>query len=176
MGSDYPTLRRRFSAFCLDAVVLSPAPITGTWLSLQHTERAFVATCLASISICVIAYWVLLHGLYGQTLGKRLCGILVLDVSETKLSMKQAVLRVSPGIVFLLLHIAVAIFLIQSGSDSWDHGELTTAERVLQGASRLFVIADIVTLIATNKRRAVHDLIAGSVVVHCEKRPQPAQA
>lgn len=44
-------------------------------------------------STSIIAYFVIMHGLRGQTVGKKLCEVKVLDVSETRLSFKQAVWR-----------------------------------------------------------------------------------
>ena len=117
-----------------------------------------------------MAYWTVLHGLYGQTLGKWLCGVVVLDISERKLSMKQAVLRVSPGIVFLFLHLAVTLYLIQTGAETVDPNQKTISEVALRQASTIFLIADVGTMLINPKRRAIHDYIAGSTVVCCDKR------
>jgi uncharacterized RDD family membrane protein YckC len=40
-----------------------------------------------------LSYSVVLHGLFGQTVGKRVVGVCVYDVSGGKLSMRQAALR-----------------------------------------------------------------------------------
>jgi uncharacterized RDD family membrane protein YckC len=154
IANNVAALPTRALALCIDAVILAPAPIIGTWISLNYSDRAFVAACQSCITVVVLAYWILSHGLYGQSVGKKLCGLVVLDISGSKVSMKQAVLRASPGIAFLLLRTAITVYLIHTGSDTIDPRHGFVIETVLRRASDIFGIAEIVAVLTTQNRRA----------------------
>jgi hypothetical protein len=50
-----------------------------------------------------------MHGFFGQTVGKMLTRVKVVDLAETALPMRQAVLRDSAGLVFQLAFMPLAL-------------------------------------------------------------------
>jgi uncharacterized RDD family membrane protein YckC len=134
----------------------------------QSSPEWIVVAWLVFESFSFFAYSIIMHGLRGQTLGKMVCKIRVLDVSESPLTMRQAVLRDILYIVFSCLQATYFLlnldFYIQTETGSevvpypvWFWG-------LMYFAFVLFVI-EMVTMLTNEKRRALHDWIAGSVVV-----------
>ena len=106
------------------------------------------------------------HGKYGQTIGKIAMDIQVLDINEMNLiGYRRAFVRES---IWVVLNIVFIIYYsIESFKHSSDLQELRlTIVDGLGGISiLLWFLLEIVTVLFNPKRRAVHDYIAGSVVI-----------
>jgi uncharacterized RDD family membrane protein YckC len=110
-------------------------------------------------------YSVTLHGLYGQTFGKYLRGIIILDKSESKkISFKQAILRDSFYIIVSLWSTVLAIMSIFEihGFSIIDLYTFTKYDLLLMIS---WFVIELLTMLFTKKRRAFHDIIAGTVVI-----------
>ena len=110
-------------------------------------------------------YNVLMHGKYGQTIGKMATKVKVVDVSLAKLSMRQAFLRDSVYIALTTVAVIIGIPGIIDGGNSYQNPN-TVSVRILAYASLAWFVVELVTMLTNSKRRALHDFIAGSVVVH----------
>jgi uncharacterized RDD family membrane protein YckC len=89
----YHTAMRRFWAGFVDALVFMPLGLIEGFV--LWTDRPAVIL-IGWMLISYPAYWlysVLMHGFYGQTLGKIALGLQVLDVTESPISMRQAFVR-----------------------------------------------------------------------------------
>jgi uncharacterized RDD family membrane protein YckC len=100
-------------------------------------------------------YSIFCHFKYGQTIGKAIMKIKVLTVEEIQLSIKHAVLRDCVPLIFLVFG------LITSHSLNEKNFEFTAIDYV----SIIWGATEIITMLFNNKRRAIHDFIAGTVVV-----------
>jgi uncharacterized RDD family membrane protein YckC len=161
----YRTFWPRFWAGAMDGLVLFPFFLVDSWL--QHSlvlPRARAAWFVIS-SYLFIAYSIALHAKYGQTLGKMAFHVEVLDRSEGKLSLKQAVLR--DGVPILLTLGTVIVGLPRVAGErpysGVQHSEIVNW--VTLWIPLGWFVAELVTMLINQKRRALHDLIAGSVVV-----------
>jgi len=74
-------------------VVLEPVSWVDKWMWGVGAPNPLAVVWFVVLISRGVAYSVILHGLYGQTVGKRVLGVRVYDVSGAKLSMRQAVLR-----------------------------------------------------------------------------------
>src|SRR5512133_2077940 len=112
----YQTSWARFFAGVIDSLVFIPVSICDTYLS-DPARGSSVLISWALISYT--SYWlysVLLHARYGQTLGKRVMKIRVLDVSEERIpTLQQAVLRDIGYIVLNCSSLSYFIYLIVVG-------------------------------------------------------------
>ena len=118
----------------------------------------------------MVAYEVLLHGLFGQTLGKRATGVRVYDVSGARLSMRQALLRSSVPLAFVLLGVGIDLPSVASGKNPYDPAtfqlsELSALQLLPLWASLAWSVLELATMLLNPKRRALHDFIASSVVM-----------
>lgn len=162
----YFTFWRRFWASFVDVLVFLPLGFVEGFLS--SPERGSLVLILWSTISHIIGwlYSVLLHARYGQTLGKMLTGVKVLDLSEERIpSFRQALLRDIGPIVLNALSLAYVIYLIVSGKYG-RAGEVSTLPfEVLTWAAFGWALLEIITMATDEKRRALHDYIAGTVVV-----------
>ena len=170
-GPMYRTFWRRLGAAILDALVLTPFWLILEWLSPADGGVGFLGLWVLSNALG-IAYSILLHARYGQTLGKRATGVLVLDVNGGNLTMRQAVLRDLPNIILSLVWIGLATPAILAGRDPFatDGGSMTLAQAIEAAITYGWFALELLTMLTNEKRRSVHDFIAGSVVVRQDLR------
>ena len=157
----YQTTRPRFTAALIDGVLLIVVITLLEFLAIGDWS----ASLISFISLALpVAYSILMHARYGQTLGKMALAIKILDKEEkTGISIGQAVLRsIGPlvYVVFFLLNTLVAAML---GPDSFEFTSILLL--VLQIVYWCWGILEIVTMLFDDKSRALHDYIAGTVVI-----------
>lgn len=102
-------------------------------------------------------YSIISHAKFGATLGKRLCRVVVVDAkTEKKMSIKQAFLRDSIPTAFIL-----CIMLLASSFTPL-HPHI-----IAVGILIIWYILELSTMHG-KKQRAIHDLLAGTVVVRSD--------
>jgi uncharacterized RDD family membrane protein YckC len=169
MGSPhikYKTFWRRFIASLIDGLLLMPIGWLDNLFISSESTRLVVEWGIVTQSAPWI-YSVLMHGYYGQTIGKMATGIKVLDVSESPISLRQAFLRdcVTVGLTTIVLILFLAEKLFGSFVEPTFIALLTN---LIGTAGLVWFLVETVTMLTNEKRRALHDFIAGTVVV----RPQ----
>jgi uncharacterized RDD family membrane protein YckC len=165
----YQTFWPRFWAGMIDGLIFEPLFWLDLWVFKGVTVPALLVAWFVVGSFSMLAYTIVLHGLFGQTLGKKLTGVRVFDVSGRKLSMRQAVLRDSVVLAIVLFSVAVDLPTVASGINPYDPttsgSDLGVLRQIPLWASFVWFLVEIVTMFRNPQRRAVHDLIAGSVVM-----------
>jgi len=172
IGPKYRTFWPRFWAGAIDGCVFLPIVLLHFLVYRDGVPIWLRALWYVAASLSYPSYVVVMHARYGQTLGKMLTHVKVLDISETALSWKQALLREAVPIALQLADIACMVPAIAGGwSPRRPEGPQPPAfASWLQfGASFGWFLAELVTMLTNEKRRAVHDFIAGSVVVRVTK-------
>lgn len=143
----------------------------GFWFAYNHCTSAFLKVLIYIISCSMgLVYSIWMHGRFGQTLGKMACKVVVLDVSERPLTMKQAVLRDILSVVLLPVCLLLEIPRILHGVDIYSVEQTSVADSVVHYAWQGWFWIEVVTMLTNKKRRALHDFIAGSVVVRKEEK------
>jgi uncharacterized RDD family membrane protein YckC/predicted RNA-binding Zn-ribbon protein involved in translation (DUF1610 family) len=156
----YRTFWRRFWAGSVDGFVLGEIGALDYYL-WPHSTSSLVSACrLVMLWVAGPAYSIYLHGRFGQTIGKRLLRIRVVDVSERPLTVRQAFLREALNLPLAVWSLLAALFALRHGGDP-DDMHLGPPIGVYWGLLGL----ELVSTLGSFKRRALHDLIAGSVVV-----------
>ncbi len=162
----YQTIWPRIRAGCFDGFVLAPLAFADGFLSSPE-RGALLLIAWAAISYS--AYWlysVLLHARGGQTLGKRAAHVRVLDLSEERIpTLRQAFLRDSGYILLNGLALVYFVYLVLTRQYSGHAADASLPARVLACAGLAWFLLEVTTALTNPKRRAVHDLIAGTVVV-----------
>jgi uncharacterized RDD family membrane protein YckC len=161
----YSTFWPRLCAGLEDGLIFTPVG----WLcsfGYSHSASAFLQVLIYIInSSAFLVYSIWMHGRFGQTLGKMACKVVVLDVSEQPLRLRQAVLRDILGVVLTPICFARDIPRIIHGADVYSAANLTTVDLVMLYSTFGWFAIEVVTMLTNRKRRALHDFIAGSVVV-----------
>lgn len=168
----YRTVVSRFIALIIDTFVLIPfvaiAFVLG-WIDASHT----LVSALDILSIFVnLTYTVLMHWKYGQTVGKMVMKLKVVDVLDGPITFRQALLRDFPYIVASLFW-SIVVFCLDLSSN----GLVFDIARVIEFYSYVLLIMllviDVLVSLKHPKRRALHDLIAGTVVVRLDVPETP---
>lgn len=169
----YSTFWPRFWAGFVDGLVFLPVNLADNYMSSPARARlVLIAWALFSYP----AYWVyevVLHASRGQTVGKMAQGVKVMDVSERRLpSLKQALLRDIGAIVSSTLFIIYFVYIVIERRYNQPVSESRDWMLVVLGSANLgWFLLEIATMLTNSKRRALHDLIAGTVVVRADSLP-----
>jgi uncharacterized RDD family membrane protein YckC len=147
---------------------MAPLGALDLWFWHQDAPTAVRVAWLTFGNTSGLLYSILLHGFWGQTVGKRVMGIRVLDASGSALKMWQAILRDSLGLALAAWVIASRLPWVLCGLDPRALPGAQMGWLQLVSATLLFV--ELTTMLTSAKRRALHDVLAGSVVIRLRKR------
>src|SRR5215213_1769658 len=90
----YQTSWKRFWAAMVDGIVFVPFSFLDDWLLVPGQSPWLIVTWATFSYSSYWVYSVMLHARFGQTVGKRLLRVKVLDVHEQQIpSFRQALLR-----------------------------------------------------------------------------------
>jgi uncharacterized RDD family membrane protein YckC len=175
---------RRLAALALDTVLLSPLAGLNIWLG--GTKSGFLLVTLVSV-VVFCCFDIYLVKRYGGTPGKRILGLKIVKLDGRDVTNREAVLRSLPSLVLMLL-IYLAQILAILRIDPGVLRSLSWAERMAQfeqlapcwydavlGLGDVWFWGELIVLLTNKKRRALHDFIAGTVVI-VEPRRQPVPA
>jgi uncharacterized RDD family membrane protein YckC len=170
--SQYGTFWARVWAGFVDGLIFSQLGLLSSYFSSPgRGMTTLVIWTVVSYSIYPI-YSVTMHARTGQTIGKRVAGIRVMNVDEDRIpSLRQAFLRdigiIIPGALAMLY----TVYLIVTHSYTIETLTSGSFIETLSYANGAWFLIEITTMFLNEKRRAFHDLIAGTVVVHTAYYP-----
>jgi uncharacterized RDD family membrane protein YckC len=170
----YSTFGPRFWAGVIDGLVFLPVSLFNNYMS-SPARSAVILIAWAGFSYSANwAYSVTLHAYRGQTIGKKAQEVKVMDVSEERIpSLRQALLRDVGSIVPSCCTLTYFIYLVvvhkytEPFSQAWDW-----PVRALGFVGLGWFLLEITTMFTNSKRRAFHDLIAGTVVIRVDRVPR----
>lgn len=169
----YQTFWPRFFSMWCDGLVLWP--LTGLHLLLAGAEAPGFVQAIAVVltSVATWTYIVWLHARYGATVGKMNCRVRIVDaVTEEPIGLRQAFVRelcpIAAGVIVLVQDVV----LLTSGrltlNPAAHHSrpiQQVGGFGFINSIPVLWFVAEVVTMLTNDKRRALHDWIAGTVVV-----------
>jgi uncharacterized RDD family membrane protein YckC len=162
----YGTGFRRWASAFVDGLVFIPLDYIDTKVQSSITNNSGLFLWLIFMTCVTISYSVLLHFRYGQTLGKMFMKVRVLDISEQRgLNFRQAVMRDIFFIALSLLNIGALGVSLFFSEPNLEENALSHFQGYVSAISVAWVLLELISMLTNNKRRAVHDFIAGTVVV-----------
>ena len=167
----YQTFWPRFIATIIDWIVLWP--LLALMEDLNDSQLIWVANVsdmLGNFSPFVYSIW--MHGKFGQTLGKMAMKVKVFDVAEQHgISMKQAFYRdMVPVIILALMYLYIYLFLDVNNENFIANIDLQSI-LVIWILGTLYLCwpaLEIVSMAFSSRYRAIHDLIARTVVIRTD--------
>lgn len=166
----------RLGALLLDALIFLPLTALVFWGYAQY--RLFHLYYLVPGTIFGLFYSVYLVRRFGGTPGKLIVGVRIRKVNGDPVGYREAVLRYFPEVVLgLLMSVALLISVLHM-SDAEYHAlsfldRFTRMAKIapswykpLEIVNNIWVWGEFIVLLTNRKRRALHDFIAGTVVVH----------
>ena len=161
-AAKYHTGWSRFGAMWLDGVILS----AGAWLAYFGLRPYVGGMPFSNDSIQNFldpAYTIWLTYAFGQTLGKRICGVRVVSYpDEGKINFKSALLREIFPVASALVYVPLISFSTKNTTLGMIRDGIV---ETLNIGAFAWVLLEIVTMLSNEKRRALHDKIAGTVVI-----------
>jgi|CXWL01.1.fsa_nt_gi uncharacterized RDD family membrane protein YckC len=179
----YKTFWRRFWASIIDSIIIYlPIVLLDYVLFYENTvtgeksildylfsyDRSFTNSDIALTTISAfiyIAYSVYLTGTHGGTLGKKAMGITVVsgDDEHNFIGIKRAIIRDLPYILAECIGIIYIIAVFGSGNELIVHKDPIL--RIINNLIGIWALAELITMLGNERRRAIHDILANSVVV-----------
>jgi len=177
----YSTFGPRFWTGSVDSCVLWPIGFITEALLFQDIPRTLAAVVMAVQSLGWLVYTVVMHVRYGQTVGKMVTAVKVVDLrTEGGLSWSQAWIREGLPVFLSLGVLGYEIHLVLSGHVSAREvaaGALVTSrtEKLFAILPGLWFLAEVLTMLTNQRRRALHDFIAGTIVIRLNTGHDNAQ-
>lgn len=166
----------RFGALWVDVLVLLPFALASSWLQGVSIRLAVLGT-IANSAI-FLGYTIYFHYRYGATLGKMATGIKVTLPDGSPIGLRQAFLRssVETGFAFLSL-VATVVAILNADPEQYLSAGWTERTEyaaslfpawhaIVSIASAIWGWSEVIVLLLNERRRALHDFIAGTVVIH----------
>lgn len=164
-ANKYSNFWRRFFAVIIDGLVFLP---------LQWIDDYILSGAIGSVGVFLwgvggailgISYYVILHAKYGQTIGKMVMKVKVVDVSESRnITVKQSCMRDIVPIIMVPFTVYAYAQLAFFGK-TWQSLDQDSVLTIVSLIMISWVVLESVSMLFNEKRRAVHDYIACSVVV-----------
>ena len=160
----YQTGLKRLGAAIVDGIVFMPLLLVDQWLLGKTNNNYLIIAWTVFTTFLAVFYSIFAHYKYGQTIGKWVAGIKVLDISETKLlTFRQSILRDSIYLVIEIIGLLYFMFLVlQIGKTEYI---LNDYRSFADQPILWWTLIELISMLSNPKRRAVHDFIAKSVVI-----------
>jgi uncharacterized RDD family membrane protein YckC len=172
--AEYGAFWPRVGALVLDSLILSPLAILMVVLVL-YTSDPFLYYAVPSLAISLV-YNVWLVRRFGATPGKRILKMRIVMSDGAPVTLAAATVRYAPA--FVLHAVAFLAWIVASrhvGSDYDTMGYIRKMQTLhkhqpswygIQAAvTWIWWIGTAITLAANRRNRAIHDFVAGTVVV-----------
>jgi uncharacterized RDD family membrane protein YckC len=172
----YAGFAPRLASLLLDFIIMLPLMALSFWGSSQF--RLFEVYDFLPGILFGLFYSVYLVRRFGGTPGKLMVGIRIRKLDGEPVGYREAFLRYLPDFILGILISIAFILPIFHMSDAEYHSlafmertkrmvELAPAwYRPLQWIQTAWFWGELIVLLTNRKRRAIHDFIAGTVVVH----------
>ena len=172
----YAGFWRRLGALLVDGFVLAPFTVMFVWLDGLSMSSAMVA--LVASATLGEGYILYFHSRFGATLGKMVTNIKVTLPNGSPIGFTEAFLRSSVGLGFSMVGTFGYLSMLVN-ADAEQYLSLGWIERAEYRStlvpawhenvlvlSHLWLWSEAVFLLFNERKRALHDLIAGTVVIH----------
>jgi len=160
----YSTFWRRFFANTIDGLVFIPILLIESRLFNFEFSSSNITFQMFN-SIQFVIYVIVMHGLCGQTIGKMICNVKVVDHdTERDISMTQSIKRSSVD-VFLTLALLISITALTTTNNNDYKILLGVGIFSLSFASIAWALSEFISMLFNKKRRALHDFIGQTVVI-----------
>lgn len=167
----YQTGFKRLLAAIVDGIVLLPLILIEQWIYKKTSNISLLFAYATFVAFAPLVYSVFLHYKYGQTFGKWVATVQVLDISETRtLTFRQAIFRESFYLLVVIIGFVYYFVLLTQTADR--QSVLVNYSSFSDNPVFWWTLIELVTMLTNFKRRAVHDFIAKSIVIRTETSSQ----
>jgi len=172
--NNFATFWQRFVAMLVDVLVF--VPLMFLQAGLESASKVAALVMVVPYAALVQAYTIYSHGRFGRTVGKWVMGIRVVRLTGEPLRWREAWLRSAVdlstasvticGRIVALIAITDAEYYVgwyARGANMVAHEPAWSTWAMRVGV--VWFYSEVVTMLFNKRRRALHDFIAGTVVV-----------
>jgi uncharacterized RDD family membrane protein YckC len=167
---------RRLAAYALDFAILLPYALLAR--QLIYTSRSAYLVNLILGTIIALVFEVYLVKRFGGSPGKLIMRIRIAKLDGSNVGYREAVIRYSV-LFFINTLLSVALLMSLFGMSDLEYAAFTSAQahvraleagapawyQPLQIPGAVWVYSEFLVLLTNKKRRALHDFMAGTVVI-----------
>lgn len=159
----YKTFWRRTGALFIDGLILRP--LTYASPDLKPGIGMDVVFLGALLSIASVAYGTVMHAKYGATVGKMAAGVIVLREDRDEIpGWRKALQRDSLNYGMVAGAVLIEAMVVRMNTESERFGIIVLGSALLFAALGI-LLAELLSALTNPRRRSLHDLIAGTIVV-----------
>jgi uncharacterized RDD family membrane protein YckC len=165
------TFWRRVGAGIVDILVFAPLIWANAAFWEQMTHPVSRLFWFAGYATSMTLYSVAMHARYGQTFGKMLTRVKVVTTEGAPICWSHALARDCVPIAFVSFVLATKWKIAADGLNPYSPvgaDMLTSLDRWVNHANEAWLYLELVTMWFNPKRRAIHDFIAGTMVVRLD--------
>ena len=168
----------RLFSLLIDFLVCLPIFIVWRRFVVDHSIAIALLTYPLVFALAHgFVYSIYFHARWGQTLGKMAAKIKVTQIDGTRIALKHAFLRSSVDAGLWLVNICGIVYVLVTWTEpEWSSLSFSERNQLLEERSpvgywydvisQVWLWSEMVVLLTNKKRRALHDFIAGTVVIH----------
>ena len=173
--NNYATFGQRFAAMWIDFFVFVPIMVIQGLV--EGLSKRVALVLVVPMGLAYVGYTIYCHARFGQTLGKWVMGIRVVRTTGECIGWREAWLRSSIDVFFGVLGIIRSMVALNAIGDLEYYGVGWT-QRVanlaahepswlawIPIATTIWVWSEVVVMLFNQRRRSLHDLLAGTLVV-----------
>ena len=161
----------RLGSLILDSLLMIPLALLLLFLGSKSLTLAFVA--MPVLFALSIAYQIYFHNRFGATLGKMAFKIKVVHQDYSKINLTTALKRSSVEAALQLCLMALTLRTLTSMEGNYSFSGITEFSKsfniglynTVKNLQTVWVFSEYITCLFNKRRRAIHDFIAGTLVV-----------
>jgi uncharacterized RDD family membrane protein YckC len=179
----YAGFWKRLCAVLIDGLILFPVFVLVHWLGGFDKYLAILIT-IPSYGLFAM-YNVYFNAKFGGTIGKLGIGICITKPDGGKIGWIEAWKRSSVDLLFSIIVLCAQIWvLLQVNADAYIKASFIERLQILQPhypswfpvvstLKNVWILSEVIVLLLNRRKRAIHDFIAGTVVIHKEFAKTP---
>lgn len=172
----YAGFWKRIGASFFDSFVLLPSMAMTQFIQSQSINSAIITVLVSSVLYA--AYMIFFNAKFGATIGKMVIGIKITRPDGSKIGFKQALIRSSVYLIFSVVMGAAQIVAITHANPEiyLNAGWLERSQVLMQHmppwnnwafiGMQVWTWSQFIVFLVNKRKRAAHDLMAGTVVIN----------
>lgn len=184
--SIYAGFWRRFGAFWLDSLIMAPWAILVTYIN--NAGRLNILYTIIPSYLFYFFYSIYCVKRWGGTPGKLICKIKIINISGHSVGWREAILRHSIDLL-IGIPMMVAIVMVMFGMtddqynsmgfmvrSQWIMDKTPIWSKPASWIQQIWIWSEFIVLLCNKRRRAIHDFVAGTVVIKKKFEKEAEQA
>jgi len=171
----YPSVGKRFLALLVDGLIFIPMMILFMYINNLGRLNAIYTSIFHGL--IGISYHMFFLTRFGATPGKMLLKIKIVTINGQKIGLKEALLRFIVNLIIMVISIIITTYMHLLITEQqfnamdnrkrikWFSDNRPVLHKVFIWATRAWMWSDLIVLLCNKRKRALHDYIAGTVVI-----------